>query len=426
MRVGVLGGGAMGLTAAYRLASAGHQVVVIEKMDVLGGLAAGFPIGDSYLERFYHHLFGTDRDVVALIEELGLGDKLVWQKPKTSILWQGEKRRFDGPISVLRYGPLPFLDRIRVGMVVAYLKLTKDYHRFEGVEAERWLRRTMGRRATALLWEPLFKAKFWQFHDRVAMSWFWARIYCRTPQLGYVRGGFQQLYDRLGERIRSLGGRIELGREVRSIESEADGTVCVTTDAGEERFDRVLATLPTRLFAQLARGLPPDWLAKYDWGDWLGAHCVILGLDRPLTDIYWLNVNDPGYPFLALVDHGNFMPASDYGGLYPLYLGNYLPMSSERFRQSDAEILADYLPTLKRVNPSFDESWIKQSWVFKAPYAQPVVTTEYRHHIPPHETPLKNIYMANMFQVYPQDRGQNYSVRMANRVAELMLDSRSS
>lgn len=423
MRIGVLGGGAMGLTAAYRLASAGHQVVVIEKMDVLGGLAAGFPIGPSYLERFYHHLFGTDRDVVALIDELGLGDKLVWQRPKTSILWQGERRRFDGPISVLRYDPLPFVDRLRVGLVVAYLKLTKDYHRFEGVEAERWLRRSMGWRATALLWEPLFKAKFWQFHDRVAMSWFWARIYCRTPQLGYVRGGFQQLYDRLGERIRSLGGRIELGREVRSIETEADGQVCVTTDAGEERFDRVLATLPTRLFAQLARGLPADWLSKYDWGDWLGAHCVILGLDRPLTDVYWLNVNDPGYPFLALVDHGNFMPPGDYGGVYPVYLGNYLPMTSERFRQTDAEILADYLPTLKRINRSFDESWVKQSWVFRAPYAQPVVTTDYRNHIPPHETPLKNVYLANMFQVYPQDRGQNYSVRMANRVAELMLRS---
>lgn len=423
MRIGVLGGGAMGLTAAYRLASAGHQVVVIEKMDVLGGLAAGFPIGPSHLERFYHHLFGTDRDVVGLIDELGLGDKLVWQKPKTSILWQGERRQFDDPISVLRYTPLPFPDRLRVGLVVASLKLTKDYHRFEGVTAESWLRRMMGERATALLWEPLFRAKFWQYHDRVAMSWFWARIYCRTPQLGYMRGGFQQLYDRLDERIRALGGRIELGREVKSVASDADGSVRVVTDAGDESFDRVLATLPTRLFAQLAQGLPSDWLDRYDWGDWLGAHCVVLGLDRPLTDVYWLNVNDPGYPFLALVDHGNFMPPSDYGGLFPLYLGNYLPMSNERFRQTDAEILADYLPTLKRINPAFDEGWVKQSWVFKAPYAQPVVTSEYRHHIPPHATPLRNVYLANMFQVYPQDRGQNYSVRMANDVARIILEA---
>lgn len=421
MRFGVLGGGALGLTAAYRLASAGHQVVVIEKMDVLGGLAAGFPIGSSHLERFYHHLFGTDRDIVALIHDLGLGERLVWQRPKTSILWQGQRRRFDGAVSVLRYGPLPLVDRLRVGLVVAYLKLTRDYHRFEGVEAERWLRRAMGPRATALLWEPLFRAKFWQYHDKVAMSWFWARIFCRTSQLGYLRGGFQQLYDRLGERIGALGGRIELGREVVSVAAEPDGSVRVATDVGEERFDRILATLPTRLFARVARGLPADWLARFDWGDWLGAHCVILGLDRPLTDVYWLNVNDPGYPFLALVDHANFMPPSDYGGLCPLYLGNYLPMSSERFRQSDADILADFVPSLKRINPSFDERWIKQHWVFKAPYAQPVVTTDYRHHIPPHATPLPNVYLANMFQVYPQDRGQNYSVRMANRVTHLML-----
>ncbi len=421
MRIGVLGAGAMGLTAAYRLAGAGHRVVVVEKMDVLGGLAAGFPIGSSYLERFYHHLFGTDRDVVALIEELGLGDKLVWRKPNTSILWGGKRRRFDGPLSVLRFDPLPLADRLRVGLVVAYLKLRKDYHRFEGVEAEPWLRRWMGERATQGIWEPLFRAKFGEYHSRVAMSWFWARIFCRTPQLGYLRGGFQQLYERLGERIHARGGEIRLGQEVRSIRSDRDGSVCVAMDGAEERFDRVLATLPTRLFAQLAQGLPRDWLEKYDWGDWLGAHCVVLGLDRPLTDVYWLNVNDPGYPFLALVDHGNFMPPSDYGGLFPVYLGNYLPMSSERFRQTDDEILGDFLPSLKRINHRFDPSWVKQSWVFKAPYAQPVVTTEYRHHIPPHETPLRNVYLANMFQVYPQDRGQNYSVRMANEVAQLLL-----
>src|SRR5262249_25125828 len=129
MRIGILGAGAMGLTAGYRLAEAGHQVVLIEKMDVLGGLAAGVKLGPSSLERFYHHQFGTDKDVTALIHELGLGDKLQWQKPTTSVLWQGRRHRFDDPISVLRFSPLPFADRLRIGAVVAYLKLQKDYHR---------------------------------------------------------------------------------------------------------------------------------------------------------------------------------------------------------------------------------------------------------------------------------------------------------
>ncbi|HEY3079862.1 MAG TPA: NAD(P)/FAD-dependent oxidoreductase [Chloroflexota bacterium] len=422
VRVGILGGGAMGLTAAYRLASAGHEVVVLEKMELVGGLAAGFKVGDSWLERFYHHLFRSDRAIKELIEEIGLGDRLVWIKPNTSVLLGGRMHRLDDPVSVLRFGRLPLPDRLRLGAAMAYLKLQRDHRVFERTTALAWIRKAMGRRVAELIWEPLLRAKFHDYYDRVSMAWFWSRVYCRTPQLGYVRGGFQLVYERLAELVRERGGVVRLGEEVRSIASRGDGGVDVITDRGVERFDQVLSTLPTRLFARVAEGLPESWLARHDWGDWLGAHCVILALDRPLAgDVYWVNVNDPGYPFLALVDHANFMPADDYGGLHPVYLGNYLPMSSPRFTQTDEQILADFMPHLKRINPSFDQSWVKASWVFKAPYAQPVVTLDYPGHIPGHVTPLPNVYMANMFQVYPQDRGQNYSVKMANEVAELML-----
>lgn len=420
MRVGVLGAGAMGLTAAYRLAQAGHQVTVIEKIDVVGGLAAGFDVGGTWLERFYHHIFRSDRDIAALIQEVGLGSRLVWKKPITATLYQGRIHQLDDPLSVLRFQPLPFVDRLRLGMAMAYLKTQRDYHRFEHITAERWIRRTMGARVARTVWEPLLRAKFHDHHDRVSMAWFWARVFCRSSELGYLRGGFQQLYREVATRIRSFGGQIRLGEEVRAIAALPDGAVRVATGRGAEQFDQVLATLPTRLFARVAEGLPEGWLRQYDWGEWLGAHCAIVALDRPLTDVYWLNVNDPGYPFLALVEHANYMPPSDYDGLRPVYLGNYLPMSSERFRQSPDEILAAYLPHLKRINPAFDPSWVKERWMFAAPYAQPVVTQDYPSHIPPHETPLPNVYLANMFQVYPQDRGQNYSIRMGDEVARLM------
>jgi protoporphyrinogen oxidase len=428
MRVGILGAGAMGLTAGYRLAQAGHEVVLIEKMELVGGLAAGFRVpsegGDTWLERFYHHLFRSDTDIQALIDEIGLGDRLTWVKPKTSVLLQGRFHQLDDPPSVLRFEPLPLVDRLRLGGTMAYLKLQRNHRVFERTTALRWIRTYMGPRVSRLIWEPLLRAKFHDFYDRVSMAWFWSRVFCRTSQLGYVRGGFQLVYERLAELIRARGGVVRLGEEVRSVTAQPDGSIEVETDRGVQLFDQVLSTLPTRLFARVARGLPESWLARHDWGDWLGAHCVIVALDRPLlTDVYWLNVNDPGYPFLAVVDHANFMAAADYGGLHPVYLGNYLPMSSPRFQQSDAEILADFLPHLRRVNPAFDERWVKRSWVFKAPYAQPVVTLDYPSHIPGHATPLPGVFMANMFQVYPQDRGQNYSVRMANGVAALMARS---
>ena len=172
---------------------------------------------------------------------------------------------------------------------------------------------------------------------------------------------------------------------------------------------------------KLTDGLPDDYRKRYDWGSALGAHCVILALDRSLLDpIYWLNINDPGYPFLAAVEHTNMMPAADYGGRRLLYLGNYLPMDHRYFKQSDEETIAEFLPALKKLNPAFDPSWITERWVFKAPFAQPVVTRDYAQHIPPLTTPIPNLYLGNMFQVYPEDRGQNYSVKLANKLAGLI------
>jgi protoporphyrinogen oxidase len=170
----------------------------------------------------------------------------------------------------------------------------------------------------------------------------------------------------------------------------------------------------------LTAGFPAEYRERYDWGLALGAHCVILELDRRFGDIYWLNINDPGYPFLALVEHTNYMPPEDYGGRHLIYLGNYLPMDHPLFGKSLDEILDEFLPPLRRINPAFREQWVTGAHAFALPYAQPVVTPDYARHIPPHATPLPNLYLANMFQVYPQDRGQNYSIAMAERLARML------
>jgi protoporphyrinogen oxidase len=247
-------------------------------------------------------------------------------------------------------------------------------------------------------------------------------VHERSFDLGYLRGGFQQLYDRLGEEITGAGGEIKLGTAVTRITPVDGGKTTVLTSGGETyEFDELVTTLPTRVFMRLAEGLPDSYRQRYDWGDALGAHVVILALDRPLMPpVYWLNINDPGYPFLVAVEHTNMIPPSDYGGRHLLYLGNYLKMDHRYFKQSDDETVREFLPHLKKLNLDFKEDWVTKRWVFKAPFAQPVVTREYEAHIPPLKTPLPNVYMGNMFQVYPQDRGQNYSIKLANRLVQMV------
>lgn len=440
---GVLGGGALGLTAALRLLERGHQVTVYEREPEPGGLAAGFQVappttarqderdsnGGVWLEKFYHHLFQSDHAAIRLIEEVGLKERLEWHRPRTDTLWQGHVYRLDSPLTLLRFKPLSPLARLRTAAALAYLRIAlRTPERLEGKTAAPWIRRVMGTASYQVVWGPLLKSKFGAVADEIALPWFWGRIHDRTTVLGYVRGGFQHFYNRLAKRIRERGGTILLGTQIERIESapdEPDGGVRLAfaavanpSEPHTRRHDRVISTLPTRLTCRLTPQLPDTYRQRFDWGRAYGAHCLILALDRSLTDTYWLNINDPGYPFMALVEHTNYLPLADYGGQHLIYLGNYRAMDDPLFQLSKDQVVADYLPHLARINPKFDPSWVTQSWMFAAPFAQPIVTTDYHAHIPPFDTPLDGLYVANMFQVYPHDRGQNYSIDLAERLVE--------
>ncbi|HLY31298.1 MAG TPA: NAD(P)/FAD-dependent oxidoreductase [Ktedonobacterales bacterium] len=444
LRYAVLGGGALGLTVALRLAQRGHQVALFEREALPGGLAAGFqiplPSGEQvWLEKFYHHLFRTDHAIIALLDELGLTDRLEWRRPLTVTLNNGRAHQLDSAMSVLRFSPIPFIDRLWMGAGLAFLRFMPSSEPFEGKLAAAWARDAMGKTSYDTVWGPLLKGKFGALADEIALPWLWARLYDRTAQLGYLRGGFQLLYNRLAARIESLGSVLTFGATVQRIErlegeatSEASeaieaGRLRVTFETASEpgrtqsaEFDRVISTLPTRLTCRLTPQLPDDYRAKYDWGQAYGAHCLILALTHSLTDSYWMNIADPGYPFVALVEHTNYMPRADYGGRILIYLGNYRPMNDPLFSASKEDVLAEFLPYLARINPAFTPAWVTESWMFAAPFAQPIVTTEYREHIPPFETPIPGLYVANMFQVYPHDRGQNYSVELAQRLTRLI------
>jgi protoporphyrinogen oxidase len=422
-RTGILGAGALGLTLAYRLAQAGDDVTVIEREPEPGGLAAGFPVATAadgspvYLEKFYHHLFAGDHAAINLIAELGLGDRLLWPKPVSTILRDGQIYRLDGVIPLLRLKPLPFIDRVRLGAVLAYLRAEKVYQRLEGHTAEQWLQKWMGTNAFSLFAEPLLTQKFGAHANQVAMPWFWSRVHLRSAALGYLRGGFQYLYLRLLERVRAQGGQVHLSTTVTRIRPRPDGTIDVEAGDALHSFDRVVSTLPARLTIDLTEGMPEEFRARYGGGTALGAHCLVLEVDRQATDAYWIAINDPGFPFLAVVEHTNYIPPEEYNGKHLIYIGNYVPMDHVLFRRSGEETLREFLPYLRKVQPDFSAAWVNRIHSFAAPFAQPIVTVDFRARMAPHTTPVPNLSMANMFQIYPQDRGQNYSVTMAERMA---------
>ena len=436
MRVGIVGGGAAGLAAAYYLTREGHYAEVFERAPFLGGQASTFQVGGGQLERGYHHLFVSDVDMVELIQELGLGDQLAWLESNVGLFHGGRIWDFNTPMDLLRFKPLSLLQRIRVGLWTLYLQKTRNWRKFEGVTAKDWTVGHMGRQAYQVIWEPLLRGKFGEFYDQVGMTWLWGKIYLRVAsrgkgmqkeRLGYPMGSFGEVFDVLGERIAQQGGDVHISAGVRKVVVE-EGTAAgleVELPGGEPEtrgYDAVIATTPSYVFTRLVPPLPQEYMDKLVNVQYLSAVLVILVLDRPLSSKYWMNIADPELPFVGVIEHTNMIDKGLYGGHHIVYLSNYPNPASEMYQKSGEELLEEFIPHLRKINPEFDASWILDYHYHKVDGAQPIIGVNYSQRIPDHRTPIKNLYLANTTQIYPEDRGTNYSVRMGRRVAAMVLE----
>lgn len=426
MKVAIIGAGVAGLTAAYDLARSGHSVVVYEAAPVAGGLASGFrdERWEWHLERFYHHLFESDAAIKALVQEIGFADRLFFRRPITAQWWNGRAYALDGVLPVLRFPAVPFVDRLRFGLAAAYLKyLTNDWQTLEKVTAAEWTLRWCGPNVYREIWRPLLEGKFGPHADEVNMAWLWARLKARSFRLGYFVGGFQAFCDALLEQVRRLGAMVHLGAPVAAL-TRLDDDVWQVTAGGAlagaaEDVDAVIVTGSPALLARLAPHLPADYLSHLRALRSMGAVVMTIALrQRLLTDgTYWLMPPKREFPFLALVEHTNFIEPAHYGGDHLIYCGDYLDPDHEYFRLSPDELLQRFLPALARVNPHFDPSWVRAYWLHREPYAQPIVPVNHARNIPPLATPLRGLFWASMSQVYPWDRGTNYAVELGRRVA---------
>jgi protoporphyrinogen oxidase len=424
LKIGIVGAGITGLTAAYELGKQGHQVTVYESKSIAGGLSSGFsvPEWEWTLDRFYRHVFGGDKAMIALAKELHVS--LTFSSPKTSMWVNGQPYVYDNPLSVALYPNLPFHLNLRVGLVVAYLKyVVRNGVRMEHTTAHTWMRRAIGKRGYRELWEPMLRGKFKSHFDRVNMAWMWARFAARTPRLGYFDGGFQRFIDRLAQAVRERGGQIHLGRPVSEIAQTEHQIALMFPNGAGETFDRVLTTASPKRLGNMIVQLPDYYRQDLSRLKSIGAVVLILALKQSvLTDgTYWLNLPQGEFPCLSMVEHTNYQDKAHYGGDVIVYLGDYVPVDAPEMSMSPEELYARYRPALAKVRPEFEDDWVRAKWRFSESYAQPVPEVNHSQRIPSPETPvLPNLYWACMHHVYPWDRGTNYAVELGQRVASVM------
>ena len=427
MNVAIIGAGIGGMTAAHDLINAGHKVTIFESAPAAGGLAAGFKDEnwDWSVEHFYHHWFQTDSEMLGLIRELGLSDKVFFPRPKTVVYHEGKFFPLDSIFAALTFPGYNLFEMARFGLVTAYLRYLAAWQPLEKLAAYEWIHKYYGERLYRVMFEPLLQGKFGPYYRDVNMAWFWARFKARSTRLGTYEGGFQAFSDEFAGMLQNRGVEFRFSTPVERLEPDGSGRIrMISAEWADEIYDRALVTTGPRLLARMAPALPQDYLEGLLNLESMGAVVMVLALRQQLSreGYYWYNLpKSAGYPFLALVEHTNFIDREHFGGDHIVYLGDYLEDGHEYFQLSKEELLERFLPVLTRFNPKFSPDWVRKSWLFRSNYAQPVPLLNHSRHIPAIKTPLDGLYFASMSQVYPWDRGTNFAVEIGRRAAQMLL-----
>ena len=427
-KIAIIGAGFSGMAAAYDLTKAGHKITIYEAANYVGGLASGFkePNWDWSAEKFYHHWFASDKYMLGLIKELGWQEKVLFPRPLTVMYHNGKFYPFDSIVKAILFPGLGWgINKIRFGLVGLYLRLTNNWHALEKYTVHEWLRKWAGKKVYALMWEPLVIGKFGElYYKQVNMAWMWARLKVRTTRLGTFEGGFQKFADMFADKLREMGVEIRLQMPVTRIEREAGSSGVSIRSETTEGYDKVLVTISPEAMIRLVPSLPEEYLNGLKSMKSMGAVVLALALKHQLSEAgyYWYNLpKRAGYPFLALVEHTNYVGAEHFGGDHIVYAGDYLEPEHEFFRLSQEELLERFLPALKKFNPKFERAWVKKVWLFRTAYAQPVPLVNHSKNIPEIKTPVEGVYFASMSQVYPWDRGTNFAVEIGRRAAREMM-----
>ncbi|MDB5698720.1 MAG: amine oxidase [Alphaproteobacteria bacterium] len=422
-RVVVIGAGAMGLAAAYHAAKAGHQVEVLEAGAEPGGMAAHFDFDGISIERFYHFVCKADRPTFELLDELGLGDKMRWRKTTMGYFSGGKLHRWGDPISLLRYPGVSLLARLRYGLLAFVSTKRERWDALETQSAREWITRWSGKEAYDKLWKPLFDLKFYEYADDVSAAWIWTRVKrigrsrrsLFEEQLGYIEGGSQTLVDRLVERIEGMGGQIRLSTPAIRVVTGQGQVTGVEASDGFHPADAVISTMPTPLVSALVPDLPDEWKARYEAINNIGVCCLLFKLRKSVTPHFWVNISEPDIAIPGIIEFSNLRPMPN--GEAIVFVPYYMPVTNPKFSWDDDRLLDEAFSYVSRLNPAIGPDDVLARKVARLRHAQPVCEPGFAAKLPPVQTPIAGLQIADTCFYYPEDRGIAESVRLAAEMA---------
>ena len=422
----------MGLAAAYHAAKAGHAVEVLEAGPEPGGMAAHFDFDGVSIERFYHFICKADQPTFKLLQELGLSDKMRWRRTTMGYFSGGKLHPWGDPIALLRYPNVSLLARLRYGLLAFVSTKRRSWDALETQSAREWITRWSGREVYDKLWKPLFDLKFYEYADDISAAWIWTRLRrigksrksIFEEQLGYIEGGSQTLVDRLVERIEGLGGRIRLETPAIRVVTDRGRVTGVEASDGFHAADAVISTMPTPFVSAAVPDLPQDWRAKYDAINNIGVCCLVFKLRKSVTPHFWVNVVEPDIAIPGIIEFSNLRPLP--GGETIVFVPYYMPVTNPKFSWDDDRLLDEAFSYIRRINPAIRPQDVLARKVARLRYAQPVCEPGFAAKLPPVQTPIAGLQIADTCFYYPEDRGISESVRLAEEMAARIVPAEPS
>ena len=422
-RLVVLGSGAMGLAAAYKGLALGAEVTLLEAAPEPGGMMAHTDLEGLSIERYYHFVCKADQPTFALMNELGIGDKMRWRPTSMGYFTRGKLYPWGDPISLLRFPHLNLVEKFRYGLLMFISTKLNAWPALEHVSAKRWIERWCGASVYAKLWKPLFDLKFYQYADNVSAHWIWTRIRrigrsrrsMLQEELGYIEGGSETLVNALMRAVAAKGGDVRLGEAAREVVSENGRVTGVRTAAEFHPADVVISTVPTPYVAPLVPGLPPASRAAYEAIENIGVVCILLKLRQSVTPHFWVNVVDPEMPIPGIIEFSNLRPTGT--GETVVYVPYYMPVTNPLWNRPDETFVSEAMACIARINPHIGPGDLVASQVSRLKHAQPVCPPDFARMIPPVQTPIAGLQIADTCFYYPEDRGIAESVRLGQDMA---------
>lgn len=420
-RIAVLGAGPMGLAVAYQLARDGHNPVVFEADDRVGGMTASFDFDGLEIERYYHFHCISDHAFLKVLDELGLADKMRWIETRMGFFFQRRVQPWGNPIALLRFSGLSLWAKFRYGLHAFLATKRNDWQSLDRLEATSWIHRWVGDEAYRVLWSKLFEFKFYDQADKLSAAWIWSRIRrigrsrynLFREKLGYLEGGSNTLLQALHADIVAHGGEIRLRAPVSKVIIEA-GQVHGIEQAGEvHSFDKVISTVPLPFVPTLMPGLPAAILEQFTKLQNIAVVCLIIKLKKPLTNNFWLNVNDPEMDIPGLVEYSNLRPLDEH----VVYIPYYMPGEHPKFQEADEAFFAKARRYLKQINPQLSDGDFLAMRASRYRFAQPICGPNFLEQLPPAQLPIRGLWVADTSYYYPEDRGISESIDFGRKLA---------